>query len=100
MRKHVINGTCSADYVWIDEISQLDCELIAALNRLTYTNVKFLLNGDFCQFAPIGNSWRGAPVKEEAFETSRLLHRMADNNRLQLTECKRSDRSLFDFIRA
>ena len=32
VRKHIINGTCSADYVWIDEISQLDCELIAALN--------------------------------------------------------------------
>ena len=34
IRKKVINGTCSADFVWIDEISQMDCELIAALNRL------------------------------------------------------------------
>ena len=49
------------------------------------------------QFAPIDNSWQGAPVAQDAFETNRLLHRMADNNRLQLTECKRSDRALFDF---
>ena len=51
IRKKVINGTCSADFVWIDEISQLDCELLVALNRLTYTNVKFLISGDFNQFA-------------------------------------------------
>ena len=97
IRKKVINGTCSADFVWIDEISQLDCELIAALNRLTYTNVAFLISGDFNQFAPIGNSFRGCPVEDDAFERSNLLHRMANGNRLILTECKRSDSQLFDF---
>mgnify|MGYP001454115674 CR=1 FL=1 len=97
VRKHIINGSCSADFLWIDEISQLDCELIAALNRLTYTNVKFLISGDFNQFAPIGNSFRGSPVADDAFERSNLLHRMADGNRLVLTECKRSDSKLFDF---
>lgn len=93
----MINGSCSANFLWIDEISQLDCELIAALNRLTYTNVKFLISGDFNQFAPIGNSFRGSPVEDDAFERSNLLHRMADGNRLVLTECKRSDAQLFDF---
>ena len=97
VRKHIINGSCSADYVWIDEISQLDCELIATLNRLTYTDTKFLLSGDFNQFAPIGNNWRGTPVTEYAFEKSRLLHRMSDGNVLTLIECKRSDTELFDF---
>jgi len=97
VRKHIINGTCSADFLWIDEISQLDCELIAALNRLTYSGVKFLLSGDFNQFAPIGNSFRGCAVADDVFEKSDLLHRMADGNRLTLTECKRSDVELFDF---
>jgi ATP-dependent exoDNAse (exonuclease V) alpha subunit len=97
IRKKVINGSCSADFLWIDEISQLDCELIAALNRLTYTNVRFLISGDFNQFAPIGNSFRGSVVEDSAFERSNLLHRMADGNRLVLTECKRSDAELFDF---
>ena len=98
IRKKVINGTCSADFVWIDEISQIEyCGLIAALNRLTYTSVKFLISGDFNQFAPIGNSFRGSPVEDDAFERSNLLHRMSDGNRLTLTECKRSDSKLFDF---
>ena len=38
IRRHIINGVCTADYVWIDEISQLDIELITDLNRLTYTS--------------------------------------------------------------
>ena len=97
IRKKVINGTCSVDFVWIDEISQLDCELIAAPNRLAYTNVRFLLIGDWNQFAPIGNSFRGSAVDDDAFERSNLLHRMAGGNRLTLTECKRSDSQLFNF---
>ena len=97
IRKKVQNGSCSVDFFWIDEISQLDCELIAALNRLTYTSVKFLISGDFNQFAPIGNSFRGSAVQDTAFEISNLLHRMADGSRVTLTECKRSDSQLFDF---
>ena len=89
IRKKVINGTCSVDFVWIDGISQLDCEFIAAINKLTNTNVRFMLSGDFNQFAPIGNSFRGSAVEDDAFERSNLLHRMADGNGLTLTECKR-----------
>ena len=36
-------------------------------------------------------------MAQDAFETSRLLHRMASGNRLQLTECRRPDRALFYF---
>ena len=97
IRRHIINGDCTTDYLWIDEISQLDIELITALNRLTYTSVKFLISGDFNQFGALGNSFRGAPIAENAFEKSNLLHRMAGGNRLTLTECKRSDSQLFDF---
>ena len=88
IRKTVINGTCSADFVWIDEISLLDYELIVALNRLTYTNVKFVISSDFNQFAPIRNSFRGSPVEDDAFERSNLLHRMADGNRPILTSAR------------
>jgi hypothetical protein len=56
-----------------------------------------LISGDFNQFAPIGNSFRGSPVEDDAFEKSNLLHRMSDGNRLILTDCKRSDAELFDF---
>ena len=97
IRRHIINGDCSADYIWIDEISQLDIELITALNRLTYTNVKFLISGDFNQFGPLGNSFRGASIAEDAFEKSNLLHRMAGGNKLTLMDCKRSNAELFNF---
>ena len=97
IRRHIINGDCNADYIWVDEISQLDIELITALNRLTYTNVKFLISGDFNQFSPLGNSFRGAPIADDAFEHSNLLHRMAGGNRLTLTECRRSNPELFNF---
>ena len=97
VRRHVINGACSADALWIDEIGQLDIELLAALNRLTYLDKQILMSGDFQQMSPIGNAWRGTPVLEDALAKSRLLHTLAGGNRLQLTECKRSDRELFDF---
>ena len=96
IRRHIINGDCSADSIWTDEISQLDIELITALNRLTYTNVKFLISRDFNQFGPLGNSFRGPPIAEDAFEHSNLLHRMAGGNRLTLTECRRSKAELFN----
>ena len=83
--------------MWIDEISQLDIELLSSINRLTYLGTQILMSGDFQQFAPIGNAWRGTPVPDDALAKSRLLHTLAGGNRLQLTECKRSDSELFDF---
>ena len=97
VRKHVLHGCCSADYVWIDEISQLDIGLWSQINKLTYTNTKFLLSGDFNQFAPLFNTWKGATIPEDALEKSALLYRLADGNRVTLTECRRSDTRLFDF---
>ena len=100
IRKKHMNGSCSADLIWIDEISQLDCELIPALNKLTYTNTKVLMSGDFNQFAPIGNSFRGSPAADDALERSNVLRRMADGNRLILRECKQSETSCLNSIPA
>ena len=86
-----------ADVLWIDEISQLDTALLSQINKLTYTNVQFLLSGDFNQFPPIGDSYRGSVIPEGTFQNSKLLHRLASGNRLTLTECRRSDTVLFDF---
>ena len=97
VRRHVIHGACNADALWIDEIGQLDIELLSAINRLTYLGTQILMSGDFQQFAPIGNAWRGSTVKEDALANSRLLHTLAGGNRLRLIECKRSDHELFNF---
>ena len=97
VRRHVINGASSCDCLWVDEISQLDVGLWLQLSKLTYTGMQFLLSGDFNQFSPIGNSFRGSMIPENAFETSGLLHTLAGGNRLELVECRRSDAELFGF---
>jgi hypothetical protein len=98
VRKHVLNGCCTADVIWVDEISQLDVGLLAQLNKLTYTSsVRWLLSGDFHQFPPVHDAWKGAPVQEGAFENSALLHRMAGGAVVTLTECKRSEAQLYAF---
>ena len=59
--------------------------------------MKWLLSGDFHQFPPLFNNWKGSLIEEDAFEKSNLLHFMSDGNRVTLTECMRSDNNLFEF---
>jgi hypothetical protein len=93
----VLHGSASCDYLWIDEVSQVDVGLLNQIAKLHWAGVKFLLSGDFHQFAPICNNWRGSPVPEDALERSALLHTLAGGNRCTLSECRRGDRKLFDF---
>ncbi len=98
VRRNVVNGSPKCTVLWIDEISQIDVGLLLQICKLTYAgNIRFLLSGDFNQFAPIGNNYRGTPVPEDAVQRSNLLHTMTSGNRVVLTECRRSDRELFDF---
>ncbi len=97
VRRHVLNGTPSCDCLWVDEISQLDVGLWLQLSKLSFTGMQFLLSGDFNQFSPIGNSFRGSLIAENAFEKSGLLHTLAGGNKVELTECRRSDAELFSF---
>jgi hypothetical protein len=78
-------------------VSQIDVGLLNQVAKLHWAGVKFLLSGDFHQFPPICNIWRGSPVPEDALERSSLLHTLAGGNRCTLTECRRGDRKLFDF---
>ena len=84
--------------LWIDEISQLDVGLLLQISKLCFCEgFRFTLSGDFNQFAPIGNNFRGTPIAEDALQVSNLLHTMASGNVVTLTECRRSDKVLFDF---
>ncbi len=96
VRKYVINGAPSCDCLWIDEISQLDVGLWLQLSKLTFCGMQFLLSGDFNQFSPIGNSFRGSLIPDDAFAASGLLHTLAGGNILELTACRRIDPVLFD----
>jgi hypothetical protein len=97
VNRHVLNGSPTCHLLYLDEVSQIDIGLLALLARLTYTKMRFLLAGDWNQYAPIANHWRGSPIAEEAFERSALLHRMCGGRFVNLTECRRSDGVLFDF---
>jgi hypothetical protein len=98
VRRHVINGSPLCTVLWIDEVSQIDIGLLLHICKLTYTSsIRFILSGDFHQFAPIGNNFRGTPIAENALELSNLLHTLSSGNRVVLTECRRSDAELFGF---
>ena len=97
VRRHVLHGACTCDYLWVDEVSQLDIGLWSQLAKLALTGTRFLLSGDFHQFPPLSNFWKGCPVGDDALEHSGLLHTLAGGARCTLTECRRGDRSLFDF---
>ena len=97
VRRHILHGACCADYIWVDEISQLDAGLWVQLNKLTFTSIRWLLSGDFEQFPALFSSFRGCPVADDAFERSNLLRIMAGGNRLTLRECRRSEAELFSW---
>ena len=96
VRRHVMHGAPKCDVLWIDEISQLDVGLWLQINKLAST-MQFLLSGDFNQFSPLGNTFRGSTVSESAFEDSGLLHTLSGGNKVVLTTCRRSEAVLFDF---
>ena len=56
VRRHVLHGAATYDYLWIDEISQVDVCLLNQLGKLTFTSsTSFLLSGDHHQFPAINN---------------------------------------------
>jgi hypothetical protein len=67
VRRHVLHGACTVDYVWVDEISQINIGLLCQLNKLLYAKVRWLLSGDFNQFPALFNFFRGAAISEAAF---------------------------------
>ena len=65
----MIRGTPRVDYIFIDEISQLDIGLLTQFTKLLMLQhpPKFVLSGDFDQFGPIGNVWQNNTISEDTF---------------------------------
>jgi hypothetical protein len=96
-RRHILHGSATCDFLWIDDISKVDVGLLNQIAKLSFTLVRFILSGDFHQFPPISDCERGSPVPEESLERSALLCTLAGGSRCTLTECRRGDRRLFNF---
>lgn len=96
--KHVREGGTGVDVIWVDEVSMLDIELLCDLSHVSFRDPapQWILSGDFNQYEPFFNAFRGKPFTKQ-FEHSALLRLLAGRNRLTLTDCRRGDRPLFEF---
>jgi ATP-dependent exoDNAse (exonuclease V) alpha subunit len=85
----------SYDYIIIDEISMVSerfYNFFIVLKRLN-PDVKFIIAGDFNQLLPVNDR-----VGDCDYKNSSALHELVNGNRLQLSNCRRSDRLLFDML--
>jgi hypothetical protein len=96
--KYIEFGSFRSDWLVVDEIGQLDVVCLNHLQKLKHMGVKFLCLGCFHQFGPIGgHTWAGKQLPEDCVEKSKLLQILCDNNRICLTEPRRSDTELFNY---
>ena len=98
VRRRILAGRPGIDILWCDEVGQFDVGLWTQLSKLQFLNkrIQFILSGDVCQFAPIGNCWGAGHVSDDAFWKSHLFFDLCGGKRVRLTECRRSERELFD----
>ena len=86
------------DVLVCEELTQLEAQLWADIAKVSQmADVSFILCGDYEQFHAICEHWAGSSVPEGSLERSHMVQDLARNNRLALTENKRSDQVLFDF---
>jgi hypothetical protein len=96
--KSILCGTCKSQWIVIEEVSMIELALWNFLQRLKFMGVKYILLGDMEQNGPCGGHvWAGEILPEDCVIRSPLLQILADNNRMILSENKRSDALLFDF---
>ena len=99
VRRNVRNGHCSATWLVIEELTQLDTPLwadIACLSMNKKIN-RFLLLGDFRQLPAVLDSFAGAEVCRE-LKDSQLLHDLAGGWCHELSERWRFDERIFEFL--
>ena len=82
-------------YIFIDEVSMMNehfYKYFIVLKRMR-PDVKFIISGDFAQLKPVNER-----ILDCNYKNSIALHELCDGNRLQLTNCRRSDATLFNML--
>ena len=98
VRRNVRSGRCSATWLVIEELTQLDTPLWADIACLSMnTSMRFLLLGDFRQLPAVLDSFAGAEVCRE-LKDSQLLHDLASAWCHELSERWRFDEGVFSFL--
>ena len=99
VRRNVRSGRCSATWLVIEELTQLDTPLWADIACLSMnTSMRFLLLGDFRQLPAVLDSFAGAEVCRE-LKDSQLLHDLAGGGCChELSERWRFDEGVSSFL--
>ncbi len=90
---------CYYKYIIVDEISMVHSGFYEffVLIKKTLPKLKFILVGDFQQFKPVKDEYKGN------YETSQAVYNLCDGNRLLLTKCRRAEEGgvqLFNLYKA
>ncbi len=90
--KSLKNWASRMQYIIVDEISMVKEIFYNLLSNIKLINPKiiFYICGDFEQLEPVKDKWHGD------YSNSPVLFNLCNNNKLVLTECKRSDTALFN----
>jgi energy-coupling factor transporter ATP-binding protein EcfA2 len=96
-RRHILHGTY-AGAVWLDEWTTLDMQQYTLLNALTFGSCQFIVSGDANQMGSCFSSFRGVPIDADQIGQSQFFHALCGGTRCLLTECKRSDKTLFNWF--
>ena len=98
VRRNGRNGHCSATWLVIEELTQLDTPLWADVACLRMNKkIRFLLLGDFRQLLAVLDSFAGAEVCKE-LKDSQLLHDLEGGWCHELSERWRFDERIFEFL--
>ena len=98
-RRHIRNGATSCDTLVVEEGTQIDCFLWCEIGKLLHKKIQFILLGDTRQFGAICASWSTSPLPDDALKKSDLLFELARGFRTELTENRRSDPTIFEFVK-
>jgi hypothetical protein len=83
------------DYIFVDEISlvpEIFYKYFLVLEKALPT-MRFIISGDYEQLLPVKDR-----VGDCDYKNSNALHELCHGNRIELTNCRRSDRTLFDLV--
>jgi len=98
VRRHIRHGQLrGVGWLVIEELTQIDIGLWADLATLSQTGLRFLILGDFKQFQAVMNTWCGCEILASLKQSDKLFE-MVGGCYYELTENKRSDQKIFDFI--
>ena len=83
--KYIKCGSCAADLVIVEELTQCNAYLWDELAKLSLKGIPFILLGDFAQYEAIMDSISGCFVKPGSLQRSDLIRSLAGCTRMTIS---------------